>query len=606
MPESRLTHEEHEHCLRSLHSRHQTESSDGGSRTTLTREPVLYTHIHGKELLNNPRLNKGTAFTPAERRQFDLETLLPTATNTLDEQVDRAYGQYAMLPSPLLKNAFCESMRVQNQVLYYALITRHLEEMMEIIYTPTQGDAIIQYSKLFRRPNGCFMNINRPDLIENALSHWGRHQGVDYVVVSDAEGILGIGDQGVGGVAITTAKLALMTACGGIHPDRVIPIVIDCGTNNKELLNDPLYLGNRHERVRGEEYDNFIDRMVNAINGKYPDAVIHFEDFGTSNAYRILDRYKEKIPCFNDDIEGTGAVTVASIKSALHVTQSSPKDCRILMFGAGSAGVGIANQIVDNLVNYEGLSEAEAKQYIFLMDRHGLVTSNLSDDLITDIQRPFVHDGEKFKDIDTTDLQAVVAAIKPQVLIGASTQAGAFTEKVVKEMAQHVERPIILPLSNPTKLHEATPGDLIDWTDGKVLVATGSPFGVVRGRKIAENNNMFIFPGIGLGAVLSRAKLITKKQIAVAIEELVSLSPVLLNPQNPLLPSIKDIHFISARIATAVVLQAKKEGLARIEEHSSPASEDLITIPENYEECFDWVQSQMWKPEYRRFVRSVS
>lgn len=606
MPDSLLTHEEHENCLRTLHSRHQTESRSSGNRTSLTREPVLYTHIHGKELLNNPRLNKGSAFTPAERRQFDLETLLPTASNTLDEQVDRAYGQYVMLPTPLLKNAFCESMRVQNQVLYYALITRYLEEMMEIIYTPTQGDAIIQYSKLFRRPNGCFLNINRPDLIENGLSHWGRHQGVDYVVVSDSEGILGIGDQGVGGVAITTAKLALMTACGGIHPDRVIPIVIDCGTNNKELLNDPLYMGNRHARVRGEEYDNFIDRMVTAINGKYPDAVIHFEDFGTSNAYRILDRYKDKIPCFNDDIQGTGAVTVASIKSALHVTQSSPKTCRILMFGAGSAGIGIANQIVDNLVNYEGLSEEEAKEYIFLMDRHGLVTSNLPDDQITDIQRPFVHDGAKFKDVDTTDLQAVVAAIKPQVLIGASTQGGAFTEKVVKEMAQHVERPIILPLSNPTKLHEAKPGDLIDWTDGKVLVATGSPFGVVRGRKIAENNNMFIFPGIGLGAVLSRAKLITKKQIAVAIEELVSLSPVLVNPQNPLLPSIKDIHFISARIATAVVLQAKKEGLARIEEHPSPASEELITIPDNYEECFDWVQSQMWKPEYRRFVRSAS
>lgn len=594
-----------ERTLRAMHIKHQVEG-DSSNTTSLTRQPICYTHIHGKELLNNPRLNKGSAFTAAERRQFKLECLLPTAVNTLDEQVDRAYGQYKMLPSPLLKNAFCQSMKEQNQVLYYALITRYLEEMMEIIYTPTQGEAIQLYSKLFRRPNGCYLNINRPDLIDQGLSHWGRHQGVDYIVVTDSEGILGIGDQGVGGIGITTAKLALMTACGGIHPDRVIPVVLDCGTNNKELLNDPLYMGNRHERVTGEEYDNFIDRFVKAVRKRHPDAVIHFEDFGTSNAYRILDRYQYEIPCFNDDIQGTGAVTMATIKAALHVTKMSPTESRILMYGAGSAGVGIANQIIDNLVTYEGLTKEEARSHIFLMDRFGLITSDLPADQITEHQRPFTLNGADFKGVDTKDLKSVVAAIKPHVLIGASTQAGAFTEQVVKEMASHVERPIILPLSNPTKLHEAKPDDLIDWTDGKVLVATGSPFGVVRGRKIAENNNMFIFPGIGLGAVLSRARKITKEQVAVAIEELTSLSPALINPESPLLPSIKDIHYISARIATAVVLQAKKEGVAHIEEHESFASDELIKIPSTYEECFEWVQLQMWKPEYRRFVRTSS
>lgn len=599
--------------LRALHNRIKTSPSAssadiaGGSdfsRTSLTREPLQYTYLEGKQLLNNPSLNKGSAFSYPERRQFKLECLLPTAVNTLEEQVDRAYGQYSMLPSDLLKNAFCQSMKEQNQVLYYALITKHLEEMMKIIYTPTQGDAIMHYSKLFRRPNGCYLNINRPDLIEAGLSHWGRSEDIDYIVVSDGEGILGIGDQGVGGIAITTAKLALMTACGGIHPDRVIPVVLDCGTNNRELLNDPLYMGNRHERVSGEEYDNFVDRFVKAVRVKFREAVIHFEDFGTSNAYRILDKYMDEIPCFNDDIQGTGAVTMATIKAALHVTKMSPKDCKILMFGAGSAGVGIASQIVDNLINVEHMTEEEARDRIFLMDRYGLITSALPADKVTDHQRPFTHDNAPFENIDITDLKSVVGVIKPDVLIGASTQAGAFTKEVVDEMSKYVERPIILPLSNPTKLHEAKPDDLIEWTDGKVLVATGSPFGVVHGRKIAENNNMFIFPGIGLGAVLSRTRKITKKQIACAIEELASLSPVLINPENPLLPSIKDIEYISARIATAVVLKSKEEGLAHVEEHASYASDDLIRIPDSYEECFEWVRSQMWKPEYRRLVRA--
>lgn len=577
--------------------------TQGCYRTSLTREHIQYCQLDGKELLNSPSYNKGSAFSSAERRTFKLETLLPTVVNTLEEQVERAYGQYSMLPTKLLKNSFCQSLKEQNQVLYFAFIDAHLKEVMSVIYTPTQGDAIANYSQLFRRPSGCFLNINRPDLIESGLSHWGHQDAIDYIVVTDAEGILGIGDQGVGGIGICNAKLALMTACAGIHPDRVIPVVLDCGTNNRKMLDDPLYLGNRHERVQGEEYDNFVGRFIKAVRKRYPYAVIHFEDFGARNAYRLLQKYQDKVPCFNDDIQGTGAVTMATIKGALHATNGSLKETKILIFGAGSAGMGIASQIVDNLVASENMTVEQAREHIHLMDVHGLITTDLDESMVTDPQRPFIHPHEKFNNIDTSDLKQVVSAVKPSVLIGCSTQAGAFTEEVVKEMASHVERPVILPLSNPTRLHEAVPKDLMEWTEGKALVATGSPFPSVNGRRIAENNNMYIFPGIGLGAVLARTSRITKTQIAAAIEELASQSPILADSENPLLPDISRIHEISARIATAVVLQAQKEGYATVEKHESYASDDLIKIPTTYDGCLEWVKSQMWKPEYRRLLK---
>lgn len=577
--------------------------TSGFQKTALTREPVQYSNVEGRLLLNNPSLNKGSAFSSAERRNFKIESLLPTTVNTLEEQVDRAYGQYRILPSNILKNAFCQSMKDQNQVLYYALISKHLKEMMSVIYTPTQGDAIARYSHMFRRPTGCYLNVNRPDLIEAGLTHWGRKETIDYIVVTDAEGILGIGDQGVGGIGICTAKLALMTACGGIHPDRVIPVVLDCGTDNQELLNDPLYMGNRHERVRGEEYDNFVDRFIRAIKQQFPDAVLHFEDFGAANAFRLLRKYGSKVPCFNDDIQGTGAVTMATMKSALYATNAKLHDTRVLIYGAGSAGMGIANQIVDNLVKAENMTEEEAKSKIFMMDRFGLITTALDKQQVSEAQQSMVKDGTPFANINCTKLSEVIDAIQPHVLIGASTQPSAFNEEAVKIMASHVERPIILPLSNPTRLHEATPADLIKWTDGKVLVATGSPFAPVNGRIISENNNMFIFPGIGLGAVLARASRISKSQIAAAVDELAALSPVLKNPEAPLLPDISNIRQISARIATAVVLQAKAEGLANIEKYESYASEELIEIPNSFDEAHDWVVSQMWKPEYRRLIR---
>ncbi|PRT52938.1 NAD-dependent malic enzyme, mitochondrial [Wickerhamiella sorbophila] len=572
--------------------------------TRLTREPFVDVAQTGQELLNNFQLNKGSAFSNEERRIFKMGGLLPTAVHTLDDQLDRAYNQFHMYPTDLLKNSFCESLKVQNETLYYALMRRHLKEMMRIIYTPTQGDAIANYSQLFRRPAGCFLDINQPDDIAHRMAHYGDAEDIDYICVTDAEGILGIGDQGVGGIGIAISKLVLMTVCGGIHPNRVIPVVLDCGTNNQKLLQNPLYMGNRHERVRGERYDKFLDNFVQTVKQRYPRAVLHFEDFGTAAAYKSLDLYRDQLPCFNDDIQGTGAVTLSALAGALHSTDRHMPDARTIIFGAGSAGCGIANQMVDKLVENDGLSRSEARKNIFLIDRNGLITSDMRD-LMT-VQREYAVDPEDpcWKDIDRTSLLELVKAIQPHILIGCSTRPGSFTKEVVQEMCQHVDRPIILPLSNPTRLHEAQPSDLIEWTDGRVLLATGSPFDDVHGRRISENNNCFIFPGIGLGAVLSRASTISKGMIAAAIDELATMSPVLKDPNGPLLPDISEITDISARVATSVVLRARDEGLARVEDEISPVSAEKIEIPADWDECYIWVLSQMWQPEYHRYRRA--
>lgn len=569
--------------------------------TRLTREPFLDVPQEGRILLNNPALNKGSAFTMDERRKFKLTGLLPGGYNTLEIQVHRAYSQFCSLKTDLQKNQFCESLKVQNEVLFFALITSHLKEMMRIIYTPTQGDAIAHYSHLFRRPTGCFLDIHRPDDIDTSLAHFGDGEDIDYIVVTDAEGILGIGDQGIGGIGISISKLVLMTVCGGVHPNRVIPVVLDCGTDNENLLNDPLYMGNRHGRIRGKQYNDFVDHFVSTVQKRYPDAVLHFEDFGRDTAHRHLEKYKDQMAVLNDDIQGTGAVTMSALKGALHSTHRLLRDARILIYGAGSAGMGIANQIVDNLET-NGVDRADSRKNIYLMDRPGLLTKSVEDELM-DHQKPFMKDAEEFDGVNTNSLFEVVRHVKPCVLIGCSTQPGAFTKEIVQEMAKHVERPVIFPLSNPTRLHEATPGDLIDWTDGRVLVATGSPFTPVNGRRISENNNCFIFPGIGLGAVLSRSSIISKAMIAAAVDRLAALSPILRDPNGPLLPDISDINDISCRIATSVVLTAKQEGLAQIEKNTSITTGTAVKIPSNWDDCYEWVKSQMWIPEYRRYRR---
>ncbi|WQF86903.1 Putative malic oxidoreductase, malic enzyme domain, malic enzyme, NAD-binding protein [Colletotrichum destructivum] len=550
--------------------------------------------LTGSALLNTPYLNKGTAFPEDERREFNLTGLLPQSVHKLEQQVERAYDQYRIRPDELAKNTFLTSLKEQNEVLYYRLLQANLPEMFSIVYTPTEGDAIQKFSHLFRRPDGCFLNINDIDRVYHDLAQWGRPEDIDYIVVTDGEEILGIGDQGVGGVLISVAKLVLTTVCAGIHPNRTLPVVLDCGTDNEGLLNDDLYLGLRQKRVRGDKYDRFVDEFVKACRRLYPRAYIHFEDFGLDNARRILDRYRPHIPCFNDDIQGTGCVTLAAIMAALHVSKLKLSDLRLVIFGAGSAGVGIADQVRDAIAAEGNIDKKEAAKQIWLVDRPGLLTSESE---LSAAQKSFARDSSEWKGKDSSLLE-VVKTVKPNVLIGTSTKPKAFTEEVVRAMAEGVERPIILPLSNPTYLHEAVPKDIYKWTDGKALVATGSPFAPVIGPwgeegedieiDVAECNNSVVFPGIGLGSVLSRASLVTDKMLVAAVEGVASLSPALEDQRAPLLPGVEDVWDVSVRIARNVIKAAVEEGVATEED-----------IPDNDEDLDEWIREQMWYPKYR-------
>lgn len=567
--------------------------------TRLTTTGAIECDLHGFQILNSPLFNKGTAFTFEERKAFGLEGLLPPIVNTLEEQVDRAYQQLHYMKTPLSKNDFCTSMRQQNKVLYYKLVQEHIRELLPIVYTPTEGDAIIAYSDRFRKPEGIFMDINDPEGIEKRLEPWGLDKDVDYIVVSDSEGILGIGDQGVGGVRITIAKAALMTLCGGLHPGRVASCVLDVGTNNESLLKNDLYLGNKFPRVRGEQYDIFVDKVLNKMKERFPNAVIHFEDFGVSTARPVLERFQKVLPCFNDDIQGTGAVVMASIVAALKLTNRELLDSEILVYGAGSAGLGIADQIVNHMVAH-GISPEQARSKIHCMDRFGLIIKGMETN--SPAQESYADEPEKWEGVDTKSLVEVVKNVKPTCLIGCSTQASAFNEEVIKEMYKHNPRPMIFPLSNPTRLHECVPEDALKWTDFNALVATGSPFKPVNGHVISENNNCLSFPGIGLGAVLARASTISDTMISAAVDELASLSPAQKDPKAGLLPPIEDIVATSARVATAVILQAVKENVCRVEEEESPSG-GKVKIPRNFADCLKWVEDQMWIPEYRPLIK---
>lgn len=571
--------------------------------TRLTVEGVIECPLESFQLLNSPLFNKGSAFTQEEREAFNLEALLPPQVNTLDEQLERAYKQLCYLKTPLAKNDFMTSLRVQNKVLYFALVRKHIRELVPIIYTPTEGDAIASYSHRFRKPEGVFLDITEPNSVEKRLAVYGEAKDVDYIVVSDSEGILGIGDQGVGGVRIAISKLALMTLCGGIHPGRVLPVCLDVGTNNKKLARDELYMGNKFSRIRGKQYDDFIDSFIQAVKKLYPSAVLHFEDFGVKNARRILDKYRYDLPCFNDDIQGTGAVVTASLLAALKHTDRELKDTKVLVFGAGSAGLGIADQITNHMVTH-GLTPEEARSNIYLMDRRGLILESMEENS-TVAQHRYAKPDEDWDDIDTTKLFNVVSKMKPTCLVGCSTQAGAFTKEIVQEMYKYNPRPIIFPLSNPTRLHEAVPSDLMEWTNNDALVATGSPFAPVNGYRISENNNCFSFPGIGLGAVLSRATAITDTMISAAVDQLAALSPLKPGDSRPgLLPPLEDITNTSAKLATAVILQSLKEGTARIEDEEVPGSPgEKVTVPRDFDQCLEWVKSQMWEPVYRPMVK---
>ncbi|KAF5676202.1 malate dehydrogenase (oxaloacetate-decarboxylating) [Fusarium circinatum] len=551
--------------------------------------------LSGTSLLNTPYLNKGSAFPPDERREFNLTGLLPQGVQTLEQQCKRAYEQYSSRPDDLAKNTFLTSLKDQNEVLYYKLLQLHLDEMMSIVYTPTEGDAIQNYSRLFRRPEGCYLNIRDPDHVHHNLAQWGNPEDIDYIVVSDGEEILGIGDQGVGGILISVAKLVLTTLCAGVHPNRTLPVVLDCGTDNQELLDDELYLGLKEKRVRGEEYAKFVDTFVQSARKLYPKAYIHFEDFGLSNARKILDRYRPDFACFNDDVQGTGCVTLAAILSGLHVSKQKLKDLRMVVFGAGSAGLGIADQVRDAIATEGNMSHEEAAKQIWLIDKPGLLTSETEG--VTDSQKIFTKDASEWNDKDA-DLLSVIKEVRPNVLVGTSTKPGAFTEDVIRAMAEHHERPIVLPLSNPTRLHEAKPEDILKWTNGKALVATGSPFPPVKGPwgkdgseitiNVGECNNSVVFPGIGLGCVLSRAKHLTDRMLVAAVEGVSSLSPVLEDSTAPLLPDVDSVRDVSVRIARNVIQAAVKDGEATQE-----------GIPEKEEDLEEWIREQMWNPVYR-------
>ncbi|KIW35694.1 uncharacterized protein PV07_02378 [Cladophialophora immunda] len=566
----------------------------------LANKGPLKVPLYGRLLLDNPFYNKGTCFTSQERLDFGLKGLLPTNIQNLDEQVMRAYQQYCNQPDDLSKNTFMTSMAEQNTVLYYRLIQDHLREMFSIIYTPTEGDAIENYSRIFRRPDGCFLSIKHPDEVEERLSKFVRENdpdgGVDYIVVSDGEEILGIGDQGVGGILISVAKLALMTICGGLHPDRTLPVILDTGTDNENLLNDDLYLGHRFRRVRGQRYDEFCDKFIRTAKKLYPKAYVHFEDFGLPNARRLLDKYRTEFPVFNDDVQGTGCVTLAAIMAGLHINGVKMSDLRVVVFGAGTAGCGIAEQVQAAIATQSEKSKEDVANQIWCVDKPGLLLDDMGDTLSM-AQRPFAREASEWQGKDTKSLKSVIAEVKPHVLIGTSTVPGAFTKEAVQEMAKHVERPIILPLSNPTRLHEAKPEDLIHWTDGRALVATGSPFPPVKhnGKEIevAECNNSVCFPGIGLGGVLCRTKLVTDKMLVAAVTALAKEAPAMRDPEKALVPGVEMARPVSVKIAMAVIRCAVEDGLAQTTD--IPVDSD--------EELQEWVEAQMWDPVYRPYVR---
>ncbi|KAL4783714.1 hypothetical protein BJX76DRAFT_245009 [Aspergillus varians] len=564
----------------------------------------------GAPLLGNAAYNKGSAHPENERKAFKLHGLLPPNIQTLEEQVERAYQQYRSRPSDLAKNTFMASMKTQNLVLYYKLLQTHLKEMFSVIYTPTEADAIQDYSRLFRKPEGCFLNIRDQDRIDESFANLSPVDDIDYIVVSDGEQILGIGDQGIGSILIAVAKLVITTACAGIHPSRQLPVALDCGTDNEDLLNDPLYLGLRQRRVRGEEYDQFVDKFVQAARKKFPNAYIHFEDFGLRNAKRILDTYRTEIPCFNDDIQGTGCVTLAALMAGLHVSKVKLKDVRVVCFGAGSAGTGIADQISDAIATESGVSKADAMKQIWYalskpefnpltsyrrcIDKQGLLLKSQKD-ILTPSQEYFARKDNEWPSGEPIDLLSVIKRVNPHVLIGTSTKPGAFTEEIIRSMAQHTSHPIIFPLSNPTRLHEAQPQDITKWTDGRALIATGSPFPPVEykgtTKEIAECNNSTAFPGIGLGAVLSRSRRVSEKMVVAASKALAAKAPVMQDTDQPLLPDVEDARELSVYVAKAVIQTAVEQGLAQEE------------IPTDDGELEEWIRVQMWEATYRPLER---
>jgi malate dehydrogenase (oxaloacetate-decarboxylating) len=545
----------------------------------------------GRSVLSNPMLNRGTAFTPEQRQLLGLQGLLPSGVTTLEGQLRRVYAQYRRQPDALAKNVFLANMRDRNEVLFYRLLAEHLEEMLPIVYTPTVGIAIERYSHEYRRPRGVFLDVNHPENVEESLRNYGLEgDDVDLLVATDSEGILGIGDQGVGGIDIAIGKLAVYIAAAGLHPRRVIPVVLDMGTDNLRLLNDEMYIGNRHARVRDQRYDDLIDAYVTAASKLFPHAMLHWEDFGAGNARRILNKYASDVCTFNDDMQGTAAVVLAAAFAAAKATGSRIRDQRVVIHGAGTAGIGVADMMREVMIS-DGLSEQEATGKFWTVDRRGLLTDDSA--ALRDFQEPYARPAAEVASWSPQQdgpigLADVVANAKPTMLIGTSAQSGAFTEDIVRQMASTVDRPVIMPLSNPTSKAEAVPEDLIRWTDGRALVATGSPFLPVsyggRTYTIAQANNALVFPGLGLGVAVIRARRVDDAMIAAAADAVAALADTT-GPAGALLPPVTDLRTVSAAVAIAVAQAADEHGLA----------EQPLTNPVKQ------IHQAMWRPEYPPF-----
>ncbi|MBB1294839.1 MAG: malate dehydrogenase (oxaloacetate-decarboxylating) [Pseudoalteromonas rhizosphaerae] len=560
--------------------------------TTNTDPNYLYIHHSGPGLIETPLLNKGSAFTQKERESFNLAGLLPPRYETIEEQVERCYQQYSSFKDNLNKHIYLRAIQDNNETLYYRLVRDHLEEMLPIIYTPTVGDACEKFSDIYRSARGLFISYEDRYQIDDILRNATKGK-VKVIVVTDGERILGLGDQGIGGMGIPIGKLSLYTACGGISPAYTLPVMLDVGTNNEKLLNDPMYMGARHKRIAQDEYDEFLDLFIKAVKRRWPNVLLQFEDFAQPNAMPLLKRYRDEICSFNDDIQGTAAVTVGSLLAACRVKSAQLSEQKVVFVGAGSAGCGIAEQIITQMVS-EGISDEQARSQVFMVDRFGLLTQGMEG--LRDFQQALAQPTDKLADWtysgEYASLLDVMHCTAPDILIGVSGQPGLFTEQVIRAMHNGCEQPVIFPLSNPSKQVEALPEDVINWTQGKAIVATGSPFApvVYDGETfvIPQCNNSYIFPGIGLGVIAAKATRITDAMLMVSSEILAESSPRANTGKGSLLPALTEIETLSKRIAFGVAKKAIEEGAAL------EISDDMLwaAIDRNY-----------WLPKYRNYKR---
>ncbi len=557
---------------------------------SLTADNKLYIKISltGYALLSNPLLNKGMAFTRSEREELGLIGLIPPHEINLSIQIARSYETFQSKSSDLEKYIYLRDLQDSNETLFYSLLCKHITELMPIVYTPVVGLGCQRYSHIYRRPRGIYISYPDAADIDTILAH-PRFDRVKVIVVSDGERILGLGDQGAGGMGIPIGKLALYTACAGIHPSTTLPILLDTGTNNAELLNDPLYVGWHHQRIRGKEYDDFLATFVTAVIKRFPHVLLQWEDFAQQNANPILERYRNKLCTFNDDIQGTAAVAAGTLFAAIKVTGTPLRDQRIAVVGAGSAGCGISNLIMHAMIE-EGLSVEDAASRFYLIDRTGLLTSDMPE--LLSFQKPFAQERNSLitwncSDPNNISLKDVVTHAKPTLLIGVSGQAGIFTEEIIKIMAKNVDRPVIFPLSNPTTQSEAIPSDLMAWTNERAIIGTGSPFGLITKKgilfRVDQTNNCYIFPGIGLGLIAVKAKFVTDKMFMAAAFALADCSPAKVNPEANLLPPLTEIRQVSFKVAYAVAQEAISAGLGKL-----PTG---ITLEQH-------IRNKMWEPEY--------